>query len=103
MPIGAGPIGTMHAKLALMAGAGKVFMSDLSAERLDACKQIDSRIITYHGDNLKKFAYENTDKGLGVCITACPSAKAQQATPGLMDYGGRINFFGGLPKDKEIV
>lgn len=101
--IGAGPIGIMHAKLALMAGAGKVFMNDLSADRLDASKQIDSRIVTYHGNDLKKFVYENTDEGLDVCITACPSPEVQQATLGLMDYGGRINFFGGLPKNKENV
>ncbi|MBT3320339.1 MAG: alcohol dehydrogenase catalytic domain-containing protein [Clostridia bacterium] len=101
--VGAGPIGIMHAKLALMAGAGKVFMNDLSSERLDACRQIDERIITYHGDSLKEFVMDNTDEGLDVCITACPSPEVQQAALGLMDYGGRINFFGGLPKNKENV
>ncbi len=101
--VGAGPIGIMHAKLALMAGAGKVFMNDLSAERLEACRQIDERIITYHGEELKQFVFDNTEEGLDVCITACPSPEVQQLSLGLMDYGGRINFFGGLPKNKENV
>ena len=101
--IGAGPIGIMHAKLALMAGAGKVFMNDLSEERLKEAKEIEERIVTYHGDDLKGFVYGNTDDGLDVCITACPSPAAQQIALELMDYGGRINFFGGLPKEKENV
>ena len=101
--IGAGPIGIMHAKLARMAGAGKVFMNDLSEERLNVCKQMDPAIITYHGDNLKEFIFANTFDGLDVCITACPSPEVQQTALGLMDYGGRINFFGGLPKSRENV
>lgn len=103
MIIGAGPIGIMHAKLALMAGAGQVFMNDLSKERLDEAVSIDERIITYHGNDLKGFVYDNTDQGLDVCITACPAPSAQQLSLELMDYGGRINFFGGLAKDKENV
>ena len=101
--VGAGPIGIMHAKLARMAGAGKVFMNDLSAERLQVVREMDPGIQTYHGDDLKSFVYDNTEEGLDVCITACPSPEVQKATLGLMDYGGRINFFGGLPKPKENV
>ena len=101
--VGAGPIGIMHAKLARMAGAGKVFMNDISAERLKVVSEMDSGIVTYHGNDLKGFVFENTEEGLDVCITACPVPEVQQATLELMDYGGRINFFGGLPKPKENV
>ena len=101
--VGAGPIGIMHVKLALMAGAGKVFVNDLSEERLAAVKAMEPRAITYHGDNLKEFIFANTYDGLDVCITACPVPSVQQMSLELMDYGGRINFFGGLPKNKENV
>jgi L-iditol 2-dehydrogenase len=101
--IGAGPIGIMHAKLALMAGAAKVFMNDLSAERLKAVREMEPSVITYHGDALKDFIFANTEDGLDVCITACPSPAVQKSALSLMNYGGRINFFGGLPKDKENV
>ena len=43
--IGAGPIGLMHAKVALMAGAARVFMNDLSAERLSLCRTAEPAII----------------------------------------------------------
>ena len=44
--IGAGPIGLMHAKLHLMAGAGAVIMNDLLPERLEICKSLEPDILT---------------------------------------------------------
>jgi L-iditol 2-dehydrogenase len=102
--VGAGPIGIMHAKLALMAGAAKVFMNDLSQERLEESRAIEPRIISYHGDDLKGFIMAQTGgNGLNVAITACPAPAVQAAMIDLMDIGGRVLFFGGLPKGKEIV
>jgi len=102
--VGAGPIGIMHAKLALMAGAAKVFMNDLSQERLEESRAIEPRIISYHGDDLKGFIMAQTGgNGLNVAITACPAPAVQAAMFDLMDIGGRVLFFGGLPKGKEIV
>ena len=102
--IGAGTIGIFHAKLAKMFGAAKVIMNDLSKERLDLCKKNEANIITYHGENLNEFVMEMTEgKGADVCITACPSAVVQKNSLNLMAYGGRINFFGGLPKEQQEV
>lgn len=102
--VGAGPIGIMHAKLALLAGAARVIMNDLSLERLQECKKIQSELIIYHGDDLKGFVMEQTrGRGMDAAITACPSPEAQAAVIDLMNIGGRINFFGGLPKEKQIV
>jgi L-iditol 2-dehydrogenase len=102
--IGAGPIGILHAKLAKMAGAAKVIINDLSQERLDICKKIDSFFITIGNGNLKEEVMGLThQRGLDVCVTACPSPQAQAASLDLMAIGGRINFFGGLPKDRENV
>ena len=40
---------------------------------------------------------------MDVAITACPVPEVQSNVIGLMAVGGRVNFFGGLPKDREIV
>lgn len=102
--IGAGPIGVMHAMLARMAGASKVFINDLSQERLDVCARIDEGIIAIKSDNLKEAIMDATKgEGLDVCITACPAPAAQALSLELMAYNGRINFFGGLPIDKQNV
>lgn len=102
--VGAGPIGIMHAMLAKMAGAAKVMMNDLSAERLAECEKIIPGIVTYSGDDLSGFVKEQTrGKGLDVAITACPVPAVQAAMLPLMNYGGRVNFFGGIPASKQPV
>lgn len=102
--IGAGPIGLLHAKLAKMAGAAAVLVNDLSAERLAACRMVDDSFITVGNDCLRDTVMEITrGRGLDVCVTACPSPQAQAESLELMAIFGRVCFFGGLPKDKEIV
>ncbi len=102
--IGTGPIGIMHAKLAKMAGAAKVMLNDISKERLEVCSKVDSSFIILESDNLKEKVMKLTNgKGLDVCVTACPAPQAQADSLELMNIGGRVNFFGGLPAGKEIV
>lgn len=101
--VGAGPIGISHAQLLHMAGA-KVMMNDLSAERLEECKKIMPYVITYCGDDLPGFVKEQTfGRGLDVAIVACPVPAVQAAMLPLMNYGGRVNFFGGVPANKQPV
>ena len=102
--MGAGPIGLLHAKLARLAGASKVIISDLSDERLEMCNRIDKFFITLKGVDIKAAIMSITKgEGLNVCITANSSPDAQAAALELMAIGGRVNFFGGLPKSREIV
>lgn len=101
--IGAGAIGMMHAKLAKMSGAAKVIMNDLSEERLAECAAIDPKLITVAKDLPERVKQETGGRGANVVITACSAAPAQQAAFGLAGIDGRVNFFGGLPKGKEIV
>jgi L-iditol 2-dehydrogenase len=100
--IGAGAIGLMHAKLALMAGASKVLLNDLSRPRLEECAAIEPRIITV-ADGLADRVAKETDGGADVVITACSVAVVQQSAFSLAGLNGRVNFFGGLPKGKENV
>lgn len=102
--IGAGPIGLIHALLAKASGASKVYMRDLSEERMHQCAEIDSDLIPIFGENLTEQVMELTKgRGIDVCIVACPSGRAQAESLELMAMNGRILFFGGLPQGKDIV
>lgn len=101
--IGAGAIGLMHAMLGLLSGAGLVIMNDLSPQRLEQCTQIESRLVPV-ADNLEAEVLRLThNEGADVVITACAAPAAQQAAFGLGALDGRICFFGGLPKNKQVV
>jgi len=101
--VGAGPIGLMHAILLKMAGAS-VLINDLSEDRLAICRRILPGAVTYSGDDLKGFVMQRTNgQGLDVAITAAPVPQVQSAMLALMNYGGRINFFGGVPEAKQPV
>jgi len=101
--IGAGAIGLMHAKLALMSGAAKVILNDLSEERLQECAKLEPNVITIK-DNLEARVMELTNgKGAEVVITACSAAAAQKIAFNLAALDGRVNFFGGLPKGNSCV
>jgi L-iditol 2-dehydrogenase len=102
--IGAGPIGLMHAKVAFMAGAAKVYMNDLSAERRSLCRKVEPAIIAIESSGLKERLSELTHgQGVSVCITAAPSADAQILALEVVGVNGRVMFFGGLPEGKSKV
>ena len=101
--IGAGPIGIMHGMLARMAGAGRVYINDLSAERLATCKAIDPAFLTVEGDIEEVIARDTRGEGVQVCITACPSPAAQATALRVCGNNARINFFGGVPADRQPV
>ncbi len=101
--VGAGPIGVMHAKLLHMAGA-IVAMNDLSAERLEFCRSIMPFVTVYCGNDLPGFVERFTlGRGLDIAITACPVPSVQAAMLPLMNYGGRVNFFGGIPESRQPI
>lgn len=103
MVVGAGPIGFSHAMLLNMAGA-KVLMNDVQESRLADIKKRLPFVDTYCGDDLAGFVKEWTrGRGLDVAITACPVPSVQAAVLPMMNYGGRVNFFGGIPADKQPV
>ena len=102
--IGAGPIGLMHAKVAFMAGAAKVYMNDLSAERLSLCRKVEPAIVALESEGLKeRLSVLTGGKGVSVCITAAPSAEAQILALEIVGVNGRVMFFGGLPEGKSKV
>jgi L-iditol 2-dehydrogenase len=102
--IGAGPIGIMHALLAKISGASRIFIRDLSVERMRQCVAIEPSITAVEGDDLTEEIMKLTNrKGVDVCITACPSAVAQKDALQVAAQNGKLLYFGGLPAGKDKV
>ena len=100
--IGMGPIGIMHIMVAKLYGAGKIYVNDLSEERVRKAKELFPDVRPIIGDVKEGFASWG-QKGVDVCIIAAPSAIAQQQSLEYMNMNGRLLFFGGLPDSKKIV
>jgi L-iditol 2-dehydrogenase len=101
--IGAGPIGVMHGKMSRLAGAGKVIINDVNAERLEMARRLDPAFITVAGDVRAEVNRLTGGAGPDVIITACPVPEVQTLAVELAAVNARIVFFGGLPKDRAVV
>ncbi len=101
--IGAGPIGVIHGKMSRLAGAGKVLINDLNAERLQMARRIDPMFIPLGGDLRAELMKLTGGAGADVIITACPVPEVQTLALELAAVNGRVIFFGGLPKDRAVV
>jgi len=101
--IGSGPIGCMHISLAKSRGAKCVIVADVSADRLELCKKFGADItINSAIENLQeRIAQITNGKGVEVIITANPVGATQVQAVELAKKGGRVVFFGGLPKDNS--
>lgn len=103
--MGAGPIGIMHMLLARLSGASKVLVSELQEERLLQAKRLGAdRVIDLEKEDIQAvIEVESEGQGADVVIVAAPSHQGQESALSLAAIGGRINFFGGLPKDRPTI
>lgn len=103
--VGAGPIGIMHVKLARLKGAGRVIVSDPSPQRAAQAVTLgaDRAVNPTQEDLAAALADESEGRGADVIIVAAPVHAAQEQALQLAAIGGRINFFGGLPKDRPTI
>lgn len=103
--MGAGPIGVMHTKLAKARGAGRVIVSEPIADRAAQAGRMGAdRVVNPAAENLKSVLLEESQgRGADVIIVAAPVHAAQELALDLAAMSGRINFFGGLPKDRPII
>ena len=103
--VGAGPIGAMHVMLAHLQGAKRVIVSELSAARLPKALELgaDRGVNVAEEDLAQVIAEETNGHGADVIITAAPVHKVQEDALSLAAIGGRINYFGGLPKDRPTI
>ena len=103
--IGAGPIGVMHIMLARLRGASKVIVSEVMDARLaQAAEAGADRVINPTRADLEAAIFDESDgEGADIVIVAAPAHAAQESALQLAAIGGRINFFGGLPKDRPTI
>jgi L-iditol 2-dehydrogenase len=101
--IGAGPVGTAHAAISRLEGAGHVLLLEASADRLALARSIlgDERmeyVDVSDADGTAAVRAATEDIGADVVIVACSNAQAQEQAMEMAAPRGRVLFFGGLPK-----
>ncbi|MBN2324505.1 MAG: zinc-dependent dehydrogenase [Spirochaetes bacterium] len=103
--VGAGPMGVLHLKMQRLAGAGKVMMADISDSRLALVERFgpDALIRSGRVDLVGEVKRLTGGLGADVIITACPAGEIQKQALYMASKNGRINLFGGLPKNNETV
>ncbi len=101
--IGAGPIGAIHTTLAKLRGAKKVIIADILQQRLELIKPFEPDFIINASkvDLVESVLQITNGKGPEVIITANPAPITQVQAINLAKKGGRVLFFGGLPKDNS--
>lgn len=101
---GAGYLGCIHAELALMQGADKVIIAEISDKRREKAKAfVPSASVLNSGDKdymdqIRDIVGEN---GVDVVITACPAGITHRHGLELLYKNGRMSLFGGLPGDNN--
>jgi L-iditol 2-dehydrogenase len=104
--IGSGPIGCLHVRLARARGAARVFLVELSRQRLEMAADLvkpDAAICAGEVDPIEEVLRLTDGRGADVIITAAASGKAQEQAIQMAARQGRISFFGGLPKDDPTI
>ncbi|MDP2975279.1 MAG: alcohol dehydrogenase catalytic domain-containing protein [Anaerolineales bacterium] len=103
--MGAGPIGIMHTRLARLKGAARVIVSDPNPSRAFQAVTLgaDRAVVPGEEDLDAALRAETSGRGADVVIVAAPAHQAQEQALQVAGIGGRINFFGGLPKDRPTI
>jgi L-iditol 2-dehydrogenase len=102
--LGAGPIGCIHVNVARSNGA-RVIVSECNEDRKKLVKRFQpDRVIDPVREDVVGKVREFTD-GVGADVVICANAVAdtQQQAVGMVRKGGRVVFFGGLPKSSPKV
>ena len=101
--IGSGPIGCIHISLARIHGADRIFIADISAERLAFAEAFepDALINVSKVDVVDEVRRLTGGKGADVIVTATPAPIAVVQAVEVARKEGRILVFGGLPKDNS--
>jgi L-iditol 2-dehydrogenase len=103
--VGAGPIGMMHVMLAQLRGSGVVIVSELITDRAAQAREFGADLVVNPNEQDLAAVIDELTNGMGVdvVIVAAPAPRAQEMAVELAAIGGRINLFGGLPKDHPTI
>jgi L-iditol 2-dehydrogenase len=104
--IGAGPIGCLHVRAARARGARELILVERSSTRLSMSAERvtpDAVIDASKDDPVDAVLKLTRGRGADVVITAAASGSAQEEALLMAARGGRISFFGGLPKENPFI
>ena len=104
--VGSGPAGIIHTQLARLAGASKVILTQRSRTRLDLATSrfpVDRAVASSEEDLEEAIRAETNGEGADVVFVCAPSAEAQETALRLAAPRGRVNLFGGLPKEENVI
>lgn len=103
--IGAGPIGLLHLLLARRLGTARVIVADRHAARREAALGLGAALALDGGAPGFEDAVRDATGGAGAdaVVIAASSRAAVEVAPRLAATGGRINIFGGLPKEEAVA
>jgi threonine dehydrogenase-like Zn-dependent dehydrogenase len=103
--IGAGPIGAFHTLLLKAARLESVFICDLVQERLEKLSFLAGveRFCNKDRDLLEYSRQATAGRMFDIVIVANASPQCQQIALKVAGIRGRVNFFGGIPKNAGEV
>lgn len=103
--IGLGAIGCMHIAASRLRGARKILAFDISPARLEMARFFNADIYAdaKAEDPVEVVRRATGGDGVDVAIVACGSSEAQKQAVDMAAKGGRISFFGGLPRGNSLV
>jgi L-iditol 2-dehydrogenase len=101
--VGAGPVGLMHLQLALLRDPAAVIVSEPSEARRAEALRFGAAVSVAPEELAAAVEERSEGQGADVVITAAPAAAAQSQALELAAPAARINFFGGLPRDRSRV
>lgn len=105
--LGSGPIGCWQAVMARDRGAGKVYLSDVSKDRLDMALEVvgafvDDAWVAGGDDAVAELMDRTGGRGAERICVAAPSQQAQQAALEMAAKRARVVYFAGLPKHDPV-
>jgi L-iditol 2-dehydrogenase len=105
--LGAGPIGCWQAVMARDRGANRVFLSDVSKERLGAALDaigafVDDAWVAGEDNGVDEVHSRTGGAGAERIIVAAPAKQAQQAALEMAAKRARVVYFAGLPKHDPV-
>ncbi len=100
---GAGPQGWLHAQLARLRGASRIFLVENDPGRLEAAANAGADLVIDAGrQDPVAVIFDNTKgKGVEVVLPACSSLKALKWGLAVLAKRGRFCLYSGLPKEGE--
>jgi L-iditol 2-dehydrogenase len=106
LTIGGGPLGALHALLALALGAADSMIVQRSEPRLSLLRKLSGiRVIDGSSEDVNAVVRQRTS-GLGadVVVVCAPSREAQEQSINFARKGGTVSLFASLPKgDSDIT